>query len=76
MAVFGGFYTEEEIRDIVSFAASRRIVIFPAIPARFFSYPGLGCTGGGLPSTGTVLTCRDCFNTGDRKKSRLVVYCR
>ena len=48
----GGFYTEAEIRDIVSFAADRHIEVVPEIDlpghtsAVLASYPGLGCTGG------------------------------
>jgi hexosaminidase len=46
------FYTETEIRDIVSFAADRHIEVVPEIdlPGHASSilagYPGLGCTGG------------------------------
>ncbi|MCL1930211.1 MAG: family 20 glycosylhydrolase, partial [Treponema sp.] len=48
----GGFYTEAEIRDIVSFAADRHIEVVPEIDlpghtsAVLAAYPGLGCTGG------------------------------
>jgi len=48
----GGFYTETEIRDIVSFAAERHIEVVPEIDlpghasAILAAYPGLGCTGG------------------------------
>ena len=48
----GGFYTEAEIRDIVSFADARHIEVVPEIdlPGHTSSvlaaYPGLGCTGG------------------------------
>jgi hexosaminidase len=44
----GGFYTEKEIRDIVSFAAERHIEVVPEIdlPGHASAYPGLGCTGG------------------------------
>jgi hexosaminidase len=50
--VYGGFYTEAEIRDIVSFAAARHIEVVPEVdlPGHASSilaaYPGLGCTGG------------------------------
>ena len=49
---YGGFYTEAEIRDIVSFAAERHIEVVPEIDlpghasAILAAYPGLGCTGG------------------------------
>jgi hexosaminidase len=50
--VTGGFYTHDEITDIVAFAASRHIEVVPEIDlpghagAILAAYPGLGCTGG------------------------------
>ena len=47
-----GFYTEEEIREIVDFASRRHIEIIPEVDlpghasAILAAYPGLGCTGG------------------------------
>ncbi len=49
---YGGFYTQEEMRDIVAYAASLGIEVVPEIdlPAHLVSaltaYPHLGCTGG------------------------------
>jgi len=48
----GGFYTEDEIREIVKHAALRHIEIIPEVDlpghtsAILASYPELGCTGG------------------------------
>lgn len=48
----GGFYTQEQIKDIVQYAADRHITIIPEIDlpghmlAALASYPELGCTGG------------------------------
>lgn len=48
----GGFYTQNEIREIVAYAADRHITIIPEIDlpghmlAALASYPELGCTGG------------------------------
>jgi hexosaminidase len=48
----GGFYSEEDIREIVAFALARHIEIIPEadLPGHassiLASYPGLGCTGG------------------------------
>ncbi|MDO9086201.1 MAG: beta-N-acetylhexosaminidase [Anaerolineaceae bacterium] len=47
-----GFYTQEEIREIVQYAAERHIQIVPEIEmpghsqAALAAYPALGCTGG------------------------------
>ena len=49
---YGGYYSQEVIREIVSYAAERGIEIIPEIdlPAHMLSalaaYPELGCTGG------------------------------
>ena len=49
---YGGFYTQEEIRDIVRYAADRYITIIPEVDmpghmvAALTAYPQLGCTGG------------------------------
>ncbi len=48
----GGFYTQEELRDIVQYAADRHINVIPEIDlpghmlAALKAYPELGCTGG------------------------------
>lgn len=47
----GGFYTQDEIKEIVNFAAERYITVVPEIEmpghaqAAIASYPELGCTG-------------------------------
>lgn len=49
---YGGFYTQEECRDIVKYAADRYITVIPEIDmpghmvAAVTAYPELGCTGG------------------------------
>lgn len=49
---YGGFYTQEQIRDLVKYAAERYITIVPEIEmpghssAALAAYPNLGCTGG------------------------------
>ena len=49
---YGGFYTQDEIRDVVSYAADLGITVIPEIDlpghmvAAMASYPELGCTGG------------------------------
>ncbi len=48
----GGFYTQEEIKDIVKYAEDRYITIIPEVDlpghmlAALTAYPELGCTGG------------------------------
>lgn len=49
---YGGFYTQEEAREIVRYAADRYITVIPEIdmPGHMLgalkAYPDLGCTGG------------------------------
>ena len=49
---YGGFYTQDEIRDVVKYAADRGVTVSPEIDlpghmlAALTAYPELGCTGG------------------------------
>lgn len=49
---YEGYYTQEEIREVVAYAAERFITVIPEIDlpghmtAALASYPHLGCTGG------------------------------
>ena len=49
---YGGFYTQDEIRDVVEYAADRGVTVIPEIDlpghmlAALTAYPELGCTGG------------------------------
>ena len=49
---YGGYYTQEEIKDVVAYAAQRHVTIVPEIEmpghslAALSAYPDLGCTGG------------------------------
>lgn len=49
---YSGFYTQQQIRDIVKYAADRYITIVPEIDlpghmqAALAAYPDMGCTGG------------------------------
>ncbi|HEY0747772.1 MAG TPA: family 20 glycosylhydrolase [Steroidobacteraceae bacterium] len=50
---YGGFYTQDQVRDIVAFAASRHVLVVPEIDmpghaqAAIAAYPALGSTDGG-----------------------------
>ena len=52
MNIKGGFYSEDDIRQIVEYASLRHIEVIPEVDlpghtsAVLASYPGLGCTGG------------------------------
>jgi hexosaminidase len=48
----GGFYTQEQIKEVVAYAAARHVTVVPEIEmpghglAALSAYPYLGCTGG------------------------------
>ncbi|NNE56096.1 MAG: family 20 glycosylhydrolase, partial [Flavobacteriales bacterium] len=52
---YGGFYTQEEIKDVVAYASERHITIIPEIElpghssAAIASYPWLSCTQKAIP---------------------------
>jgi len=52
---YGGFYTQDEVRDIVAYAAARHITVIPEIElpgharAALAAYPELSCRGAELP---------------------------
>ncbi len=49
---YGGFYTQEQVREVVAYATSRHITVVPEIEmpghamAALTAYPELSCTGG------------------------------
>ncbi len=49
---YGGFYTQEQMKEIVAYAAERGITVIPEVDlpghmvAALAAYPQLGCTGG------------------------------
>lgn len=49
---YGGFYTQDDVREILDYAQKRHIIVVPEIEmpghstAALASYPELGCTGG------------------------------
>lgn len=52
---YGGFYTQEDIKEVVAYAQSLNITIIPEIEmpghaqAAISAYPELGCTGASVP---------------------------
>ena len=48
---YGGFYTQEQIKEVVAYANTRQVTIIPEIEmpghsqAAIAAYPALGCTG-------------------------------
>lgn len=49
---YGGYYTQEQIKDVVEYATKRHVTVIPEIElpghslAALAAYPHLGCTGG------------------------------
>lgn len=66
----GGFYTQEEIKEVVAYAADRFITVVPEIEmpghalAALTAYPELGCTGGPYEVATTWGIFNDVFCAG------------
>lgn len=66
---YGGFYSQEDAREIVRYAAQRGITVMPEIElpgharAALAAYPELGCTGSQLPVPGLWGVFDDVFCT-------------
>jgi hexosaminidase len=64
---YGGFYTQEEIKEVVAFAAKHNVTIIPEIEmpghaqAAICAYPELGCTGKQIPVATTWGVFEDIF---------------
>ncbi len=78
---YGGFYTKDQIRDIIAYAAERGITIVPEIDlpghmqAALASYPELGCKGS-KPQPYKVWTIwgvsKQVLNVGNEKTMRFL----
>jgi len=70
---YGGFYTQEDIRDVVKFAAARHITIVPEIEmpghstAALSAYPQFSCTGGPFEPS-TLRAFSTAYTTRPRRK--------
>jgi len=66
-----GYYTQEEIKEVVKYAADRYITILPEIElpghssAALTAYPWLGCTGGPYKVQGTWGVFKDVYCAGN-----------
>ncbi len=67
---YGGFYTQDQAREIVRYAAERYITVVPEIEmpghsvAALAAYPNLGCTGGPYKVKGTWGVHKDVYCAG------------
>jgi hexosaminidase len=68
---YGGFYTQEQVKEVVAYAAKRYIEIIPEIEmpghasAALTAYPHLGCTGGPYKVQGTWGVFKEVFCAGN-----------
>jgi len=69
-SIYGGFYTQEEIREVVAYAQSRFITVVPEIEmpghslASLASYPENSCTGGPFQVTNIWGVHQDIYCAG------------
>jgi hexosaminidase len=67
---YGGFYTQEEIKEVVAYAKQRHVTIVPEIEmpghaqAALAAYPHLGCTGGPYETATTWGVFNEVFCAG------------
>lgn len=68
-----GIYTQEQVKEVVKYAADRFITVIPEIEmpghamAALAAYPELGCTGGPYKVQGTWGVLQDVFCAGNEK---------
>ncbi|MBK7379722.1 MAG: family 20 glycosylhydrolase [Ignavibacteriales bacterium] len=69
--LYGGYYTQEDIREVVEYANSRYITIVPEIEmpghsmAAITAYPQLSCTGGPFDVAATWGVFKDVYCAGN-----------
>ncbi len=70
---YGGWYSQDQIREVVAYAASKGIDIIPEIDlpghmqAALASYPELGCTGGPYEVLTRWIVSKDVLCAGNEK---------
>lgn len=69
--VYGGFYTQEDIREIVTYATLRHVTIIPEIEmpghcsAALAAYPHVSCTGKSIPVENQWGVFKDIYCAGN-----------
>ena len=69
---YGGFYTQDEVRDVVAYARLRGVTVVPEIEmpghsvAAIAAYPWLGCTGDSIPVASTWGVFQDVYCPRER----------
>ncbi len=67
---YGGYYTQEEVKEVVAYATQRYVTVIPEIElpghaqAALSAYPNLGCTGGPYEAATTWGVFDDVFCAG------------
>jgi hexosaminidase len=70
---YGGFYTQNEVREVVEYARQRHVTIIPEIElpghsmAALAAYPELGCTGGPYKTATRWGVFEDIYCAGNEK---------
>ncbi len=70
---YGGYYTQDQVREIVAYAKARGITVVPEIEmpghssAALAAYPNLGCTGGPYEVLTEAAVSRDIYCAGNEE---------
>jgi len=71
--IYGGYYTQEDIKEILSYAKSRHVMVIPEIEmpghsvGALAAYPQLSCTGGPFKVRNTMGISKDVYCAGNEK---------
>lgn len=75
---YGGYYTRDQIKEVIDYAAARGITIIPEIDlpghmlAALAAYPELGCTGGPYEVWGSWGVAEDVLCAGKEKTMKFL----
>jgi hexosaminidase len=76
--IYGGYYTQEDIKEIVKYAKSRYVMVVPEIEmpghslGALVAYPELSCTGGPFEVRRTMGIIKDVYCAGNEKTFEFV----